>query len=174
MFVYNRKSGRQTRRQHKPWWIRNWSYKRKDPRENRCILNDLRIEGRQEFKGAVGMPEVQILTCATFTDLVQPSLPHLVCGFETACHHIQMPYDRSIVSSKPSSLECAGQARASSCRFQYLLDSFTHPVCAYIYFLVLPSFLYLLQQRDLEGSSYAVCVQSWHSSYVWYSPFPYL
>jgi len=81
MFVYKRKSSRQTRRQHKPWWIRNWSYKRTGCRKNRCILNDLRIEGRQEFKRAVGMPEVQILTCATFTDLVQPPLPHWVCGF---------------------------------------------------------------------------------------------
>ena len=69
------------KKQHKPWWIRNWSYKRTDRRENRYMLNDLRIEGRQEFKSAVGVPEVQILTCATFTHLVQTSLPHWFCGF---------------------------------------------------------------------------------------------
>jgi len=81
MFFYNRKSGRQTRRKHNPWWIRNWSYKWTDRREIRCILNDLRIEDRQEFKSAVGMPEVQILTWAAFADLVQPSRPHWVCAF---------------------------------------------------------------------------------------------
>lgn len=95
-------------------------------------------------------------------------------GSETVYHHIQMPYDRSTVSSKPSSSECAKWARASSCKFQYLFVSLTHPVCAYLCFLVLPSFLSFLQQRHIEGSSYARCVQSWHSSYVWYSSLPCL
>jgi hypothetical protein len=54
-------------------------------------------------------------------------------GSETARHHIQMLYDRFIVSSKPSSSECASWAWAYSCRFQYMLASLTHPVCAYFY-----------------------------------------